>query len=158
MLSVKVATSIIALVLLTPFVASFWMMATYRPRTDSEMQESLDKALAEAKTDVDERVTPDYPGVMAVTVEIVDQMTLSILPHRLWLLYPRRWVGIAGLAATGIVGTLLVLSAWIPGQTFTGSYGKGGAPFAEPTEQLVEPGRAIIPSPDQPDGQAKQQQ
>ena len=126
MLTTKIATCLLGLALMLPITASFWFMIRYRPMTESELQRSLDEALAPVRADIDSQVKPGFPGAMAARVEIHHQLTLPFLWNRIWLFTPRSWVGVVGFACCLVVTGLWIYSSLIPSIAISGGYGRSG--------------------------------
>ena len=139
MLSAKIATSLIALMLLLPLGLTFWFMSTYRFKTDAELRKSIEGDFDRLKAEIEKQVTPDFPGASAFMIQGMDQMKLPHVSQRLWMMYPRRGVGIAGLACVTILVILIAISTWLPGHSVMVSYGKEGGPFVEPTNDKAAP-------------------
>jgi len=126
MLTTKIATCLLGLALMLPITASFWLMIRYRPMTESELQSSLDEALAPVRADIDSRVEPGFPGAVAARVEIHHQLTLPFLWNRIWQFTPRSWVGVVGFGCCLVVTCLWIFSSFIPSIAISGDYGRSG--------------------------------
>lgn len=142
MLAPKIISCLLGLALLVPVSASFWLMLRYKPPTEAELQKSMDKALASAKTDIDSKVEPGFPGAISTIVEIHHQLALPVLGPRLWLFTPRAWVGAVGLLCCIIIAGLWVYSTMGSSVAISGSYGRTG--MDEPTANESTRGQIII--------------
>jgi len=99
----------LAIVLLIPFGLVFWRLVVHQPRSTAEREAELQKSLrdeAQALGRDDEGAI----GVMAASsVELVG---LPGMPS--WVsFYPRRWVGIVGFIAIGVLLVCLVASLFV---------------------------------------------
>lgn len=114
--ALKVVPFVFGVLLLLPLCVLFWSMVWHRPPTPADRQAMLEK-LAPLHLDGDSALAPEddlvATGILIITEEKVG-MGLNRLAGPWLTYYPRRWVGICGLAAAGVLLVLLGLSAFVP--------------------------------------------
>jgi hypothetical protein len=111
MMSAKIATAALGLLLLLPIAASFWMMAFRLHPSPDEVLKMADEALTKLKAEVG--ADAGFPG--AIAVQSTQQIQLPFISWRIWSPYPRRWVGVLGLGCTAIIAVLWAFSSFCPG-------------------------------------------
>lgn len=114
----KILPVAFAFVLLLPFAVIFWRMTCYKFRTADERRAEVGQMMSkgvfgESISQASEGES-DGSAVGGMTITVEERVPLSRLTGPWVAFYPRKWVGICGLFAVGVVFLLIVVSALFP--------------------------------------------
>lgn len=115
----KLITVGLAIVLLAPFGFIFWRIAAYQPRPEAEVKAELQSMLRE-RSPVLGTTQPDGSFVGGVAVMQTVAIAFSERTASWLSFFPRRWVGVVGLAGVTCILTCLIVSLFFPGGTEVG--------------------------------------
>lgn len=99
----------LAIILLVPFGMVFWLLITHQPRSLAQRQTELEADLRER---AQKGGMEDEGAMGVVSASSVEMVGYASTPS--WVsFYPRRWVGMVGFIAIGVILIALVLSLFV---------------------------------------------
>jgi hypothetical protein len=115
----KLITVGLAIILLAPFGFIFWRIAAYQPRPVAEVKAELQPMLQERSHDLG---TTQADGSFVGGVAVMQTVAIAFSERTAsWLsFFPRRWIGVLGLAGVACILACLIVSLFFPGGTEVG--------------------------------------
>ena len=131
-LGYEVVPFLFVILLLVPLALIFRSMVRYQATPESERRAELEKYLRETLA-TEQRQLQDSEAIGAVGISVSTDVRLSL--SRMtgpWLTYyPRKWAGICGLVAVGVIFVIAILSCFVPvhrGEMVSGMVESPGPP------------------------------